>query len=53
MKVVTYSPDHMLKNMYDTFTEFEIFSNFKNALKLTIFAKIAHNVAKSIYFPNI
>ena len=35
------------------FEEFEIFSNFQNGLKSDYFAKIAHKIAKSKYFPNI
>ena len=38
--------------IYDMFV-FEIFSNFQNGLDSDYFAKIAHKIAKSKYFPNI
>ena len=51
MKVVHIFQITCLKIMYYTliFTEFEIFSIFKNALNLTIFAKIAYNVASPVH----
>ena len=41
--------------IYDMFVlwEFEIFSNFQNGLNSDYFAKIAHKIEKSKYFPNI
>ena len=41
--------------IYDMFVfyKFAIFSNFQNGLKSDYFAKIAHKIAKSKYFPNI
>ena len=43
------------KMIYDMFVflEFEIFANFQNGLKSDYFAKIAHKIAKSKYFPDI
>ena len=41
--------------IYDmlVFQEFEIFSNFQNGLNSDYFAKIAHKIVKSKYFPDI
>ena len=41
--------------IYDMFVlqEFEIFQTSKNGLNSDCFAKIAHKIAKSKYFPNI
>ena len=43
------------KMIYDMFVfqEFEIFRTSKNSLNSDCFAKIAHKIAKSKYFPNI
>ena len=35
------------------FQEFEIFLNFQNGLNSDYFAKIAHKISKSKYFPDI